>query len=161
MSVKRAQGPWINLYCTLFRCIHYNTVFHTLFAEQRVEFLTSLSIQVAMKTHFLSAVQYLLISRVFIIDQIAVAAVAMFMQWRTSQTEWVQRKHCYNLVFPAGAHLEPEMCVFFSLSLAVILSTFLYAVLLHFHLLSTKDNVDMSLHCQFRSSQIGLWFIMS
>lgn len=147
--------------------VHYKALFHPYFLHcSLLDFwllFLLFGVQGALKAHVLTTELYLMIFRVFSINLIPIAVEAIFMQEWTSQTEWVQRKHCYSLVpcIPSWCSLTARNVVFF-LPRSGFVNIFLCATLLHFHLLSLPRTI-LICHCTYNSgsSQIGLWTIMS
>lgn len=109
-------------------------------------------VQAALKAHFPTTELYLMTFRIFSINHTSIAVVAFFMQERTSPTEWVQRKHCYNLVpcIPSWCSVIARNVVSSPLPHSSFVNIF-SALLCYISTfsLSTKDNIDMSLHLQF------------
>lgn len=109
----------------------------------------SFLVQTALKAKSPTTELYLMTFRVFCINQTPIAVVAIFMQQWTSQIEWVQRKHCYNLVPCIPSSLTGRNVVFLPCCGFVNIFSAPVGYISTFSL-STKDNIDMSLHLQFR-----------
>ncbi len=129
----------------LFSCAPQHILSDLFFALQLDGFLTPVSALLSSGcTKSFSTEFYLMSVRVFDINQIPVAAVALFMQEWTSQNEYRGNiATTLYLVFPAGAHLQPECGAF---SLAVVFVNIFSAALLHFHLHSLPRTI-LICHC--------------